>query len=120
MAATLSHLLQALLFLLITLLFSILLEWLGMATGFWQAPGSQHSERMLEQELRVLNDEFQRSVIVAQPADFARRFADQFYDLTFRQTGLQAAVIWLATPTAGVNDQPFRRRLHAVYQQVEA
>ncbi|MBS3952481.1 MAG: TIGR03747 family integrating conjugative element membrane protein [Methylomicrobium sp.] len=119
-AATLTRALQAVIFLLMTLCFSILLEWLGMATGFWQAPGSQHSERMLEEELRVLNDDFQRSVIVAQPADFARRFADQCYDLTFHKTGLQAGVIWLATPTAGVNDQPFRRRLHAAYQQVHA
>jgi integrating conjugative element membrane protein (TIGR03747 family) len=91
-----TQLLQALIFLIMTLGFSIATEWIGMATGFWDEAGTRHSQAMLEQELSVLNTDFRRSVIVEQPAQFARRFADNFYDLIFRKTGIESLIIALA------------------------
>lgn len=119
LARLVTQLLQALIFLIMTLGFSIATEWIGMATGFWEEAGTQHSQTMLEQELSVLNTDFRRSVIVEQPAQFARRFADNFYDLIFRKTGIESLIIALAKPTPGVNDGSFRQRLRHYYQLAE-
>lgn len=115
----LTKLLQALLFLIMTLGFSIATEWTGMATGFWDEAGTRHSQAMLEQELSVLNTDFRRSVIVEQPSRFAKRFADNFYDLSFRKTGIESLIIALAKPTPGVRDGGFRQRLRHYYQLAE-
>ncbi|OAI15626.1 hypothetical protein A1359_09465 [Methylomonas lenta] len=116
LARWVTRLLQGLIFLIITLGFSIATEWTGMATGFWDEAGTQHCQIMLEQELSVLNADFRRSVIVEQPAQFARRFADNFYNLIFRKTGIESLIIALAKPTPGVNDGSFRQRLRHYYQ----
>ncbi|MCK9608013.1 MAG: TIGR03747 family integrating conjugative element membrane protein [Methylomonas sp.] len=116
LARLVTQLLQALIFLIMTLGFSIATEWTGMATGFWDEAGTQHSQTMLEQELSVLNADFRRSVIVEQPVQFARRFADNFYDLIFRKTGIESLIIALAKPTQDVDDGGFRQRLRHYYQ----
>jgi integrating conjugative element membrane protein (TIGR03747 family) len=112
-------LLQAIVFLLLTLFFSILIEWAGMAFDYWEPRGVKHSETMLDKELGYLNQDFKRSVIVEKPAEFARHFADSFYDWTFKKTGVQAAIIWLATPVPGVDDKPFRKRLHRIFKALQ-
>ena len=73
------------------------------------------SEKMLAQEISYLNEDFKRSAIVEQPAQFARHFADNFYDITFRKTRIQAVVIWLATPTSAAQTGRFRKQLHNWY-----
>ncbi|MBE0436393.1 MAG: DUF4400 domain-containing protein, partial [Methylomicrobium sp.] len=98
-ATTLIRLLQIVMYLILTLVFSIVIEWVGMAIGWWDEPGAEHSEGMLQQELQYLNRDFQRSAIVERPMRFAERFSQNFYDLTFKKTGVQSTVIWLATPT---------------------
>ncbi|MGY6275071.1 TIGR03747 family integrating conjugative element membrane protein [Methylomonas sp. MgM2] len=112
----LTKLLQALIFLIMTLGFSIATEWGGMASGFWDEAGARHSQAMLEQELNILNSDFKRSVIVEQPVQFARRFANNFYDLIFRKTGIERLIFALAKPTSGVDDGSFRNRLRRYYQ----
>jgi len=112
-------LLQVFVFMLLTLFFSILVEWAGMALNYWDPPGFQHSEAMLEKELGYLNQDFKRSVIVEKPAEFARRFADSFYDWTFKKTGIQSAIVWLARPVPGVEDRPFRKRLHQIFTAIQ-
>jgi len=118
---TLTRIMQLLIFLIMTLLFSISIEWLGMATDYWQEPGIQHSEKMLTQELRYLNEDFKRSVIVDKPATFAKNFADRFYHITFKTTGIQSAVIWLATPTPETQHKTanFRKKCHDYYLVAE-
>ena len=108
-ASAFTRLLQVLVFMMLTLFFSILIEWAGMAAHFWQEPGARHSEAMLDQELEYLNDDFKRSAIVEEPARFARNFADTFYDITFKKTGVQRAVIWLATPVPGFSDSKLQK-----------
>ena len=55
-----TRLIQVFFFLLMTLFFSIIIEWLGMATAYWEQPGIEHSEKMLAQELSYLNEDFKR------------------------------------------------------------
>ncbi len=120
-AATLVRLVQIFVFLVLTLLFSIMIEWIGMATDFWDEPGLQHSEKMLIQELIYLNNDFKRSAIVEKPAQFAGNFAINFYELTFKKTGIQSAVRWLAKPTQATKTRSarLRRRMHAYYVLAE-
>jgi len=118
-ASAFTRLLQVLVFMMLTLFFSILIEWAGMATHFWEEPGARHSEAMLDQELAYLNEDFKRSAIVEEPARFARNFADTFYDVTFKKTGVQRAVIWLATPVPGFSDSKLRKNLHALFNSVK-
>jgi len=121
-STTITRLMQLFFFLLMTLLFSILIEWLGMATDYWQEPDIQHSEKMLAQELKYLNDDFKRSAIVEQPVEFAKNFADRFYQITFQATGIKAAVIWLATPTLATASKTrgIRKTLHNMYLLAES
>jgi integrating conjugative element membrane protein (TIGR03747 family) len=109
---------QLLLFLLLTLLFSIVIEWAGMAVKFWDEPGAKHSATMLEKELGYLNNDFKQSAIVEQPLFFAQQFANKFYLYTFEKTGVKSAVIWLATPTNLIDTNGFRKKLHALYLSV--
>lgn len=118
-ATTLIRVLQIVMYLILTLVFSIVIEWVGMAIGWWDEPGVRHSERMLQQELQYLNRDFRQSAIVKSPMRFAERFSQNFYDLTFKKTGIQSAVIWLATPTQTRSGQ-FRKSLHRLFQMVEA
>ncbi len=114
-ATILHRLMQFLLFLLLTLLFSIVIEWAGMAIKFWDEPGANHSATMLEKELGYLNDDFKHSAIVEQPLSFAQQFANQFYSYTFEKTGAKSVVIWLATPTHLIDASGFRKKLHTYY-----
>lgn len=114
-ASTLIGIAQILMYLVLTLVFSVLVEWVGMASGLWDEPGAMHSERMLHQELQYLNQDFTRSAIVERPVRYAKRFSDNFYDLTFKKTGVQTAVIWLATPTQ-TSSGSVRRSLHRMFE----
>ncbi len=118
---TLTRVMQLMIFLIMTLLFSIAIEWLGMATDYWQEPNIQHSEKMLAQELNYLNEDFKRSAIVDKPAQYAKNFADRFYHITFKTTGIQSAVIWLATPTPETQHKTagFRKICHDYYLVAE-
>jgi integrating conjugative element membrane protein (TIGR03747 family) len=57
--------------LVLALVCSVLLEWLGM-TVWWPEQGVLHSERVLAQELRYLSQDFNEGVF-APPATLARR-----------------------------------------------
>ncbi len=109
---------QFMFFMLMTLFFSILIEWIGMATNLWEETGAKHSKNMLVQELNYLNEDFKKSAIVEQPLQFARTFANQFYSYTFEKTGAKNAVIWVATPTDQRNTGKFRKILRTLYLQV--
>ncbi len=109
-SATLIRLMQIVIFFILTLFFSILIEWTGMATGYWDEPGVKHSEKMLAQELSYLNDDFKRSAIIDKPVEFAQHFADSFYRVTFVSTGIKSFVIWLATPPAATRSRMTRLR----------
>lgn len=83
--------LQVVFWLLVSLLFSIIIEWVGM-TVWWPDEGAAHSERMLEQELDYLNEDFRRSVVTSDTGAYARRFADFSEEWLFERTGFNDAI----------------------------
>ena len=86
-------------FLFLALLFSIVVEWVGMSF-FWDEPGSGHAKKMLEIEIEYLNDDFRKSILTSSPAQFARNMADTRYYYLFEWTGLIRFIEWAAS------DQP--------------
>ncbi len=112
---------QIVVFFVLTLVFSIVIEWIGMATNYWGEPGIQHSEKMLVQELIYLNDDFKRSAIVRKPVQFAAQFANRFYEISFKMTGVTTAVKWLSksSPYSRKNTKTIRKRLHRIYLTIE-
>ncbi|WP_018995388.1 TIGR03747 family integrating conjugative element membrane protein [Thioalkalivibrio sp. ALJ2] len=88
---------QILLWLVAALLFSLIAEWVGM-TWIWPDQGIQHSQQMLEREIGYLNEDFRKSMLTSNPADFARSFADMSYRLIFEYTGIHSLVEWLSVP----------------------
>ena len=75
---SLTALAQALKWLLLALVFSVLVEWIGMVF-WWEDQGLQHSRDMLLSELGFLETDFRRSVVAAEPVAFARRLVDQLF-----------------------------------------
>ncbi len=110
----LGRLSQALYWLLFALLFSIVLEWLGMVF-WWTEQGLQHSRDMLAAEVGYLQMDFRRSLVSTDPAHFAQTMADRAYVVLFEWTRLVDVLSWLGTPPA-VGESGLRVRLHRLYQ----
>ncbi|MEI7252504.1 TIGR03747 family integrating conjugative element membrane protein [Pectobacterium versatile] len=70
-----------------SLLISIIVECAGMHL-FWKDQGWQHSQAMLQYELRHLSNNFTRSVIVQEPGRTAHQLIDTGYEWMFVKTGL--------------------------------
>ena len=77
-------------------LFSILLEWAGIAFGWWRLPGAGHSEQLLRTELQWLQLDFTAPATVPRLLDWAYAGAS----LLYRWCGLEWLVRWV------VSDQP--------------
>ena len=71
-------------------LISILLEWVGMALGGWEAPGAQHSEYLLQTELAWLREDFTAPEAAVRIVDYAYLGARLFY----HWSGLEWLVRW--------------------------
>jgi len=112
----LGRLSQALYWLLFALLFSIVLEWLGMLF-WWPDQGLRHSREMLAAEAGYLQMDFRRSLVSSDPARFAQTVADKAYVVLFEWTRLVDVLSWLGTPPA-VGESGLRVRLHRLYQPV--
>ncbi len=102
-------------FLIVTLVVSIGIEWLGM-TMFWAEQGSQHSTQMLETELTYLSTDFKHSVLVQTPKQFAKAFGNRFYHYSVQKTHLDQLIQWLAQQDPG-QTTGFRARLRHWYGQ---
>ena len=70
-----------------SLLFSILMECIGMHL-FWKDQGWQHSQQMLQYELGHLSNHFTRSVVVQEPGRTAHALVDTGYEWVFVRSGL--------------------------------
>jgi len=99
---------------LLSLLFSIIVEWAGMVL-WWPEEGTEHSRTMLATEISYLESDFRRSVVTSDPAQFAKRFADNTYHYLFEVTRLVAFIQWVSPPPA-TNEQGLRPTLHKIYQ----
>ncbi|MCG8277443.1 TIGR03747 family integrating conjugative element membrane protein [Stenotrophomonas sp. NLF4-10] len=70
-----------------SLLFSIVMECVGMHL-FWKDQGWRHSQQMLQFELGHLSNHFTRSVVVREPARTAHALVETGYDWVFVRSGL--------------------------------
>lgn len=109
---------RALFWLAAALLFSILIEWLGMSL-WWPEEGVRHSQDMLAREVEYLSQDFKRSVLIAEPAAFAQRYADVAYELLVRRTGLLELIRWAEAPLAPSASR-VQRTLHGLYTPISA
>ena len=99
--------------LLLSLLFSIITEWVGMVL-WWPDEGLDHSRTMLASEISYLDNDFRRSVVTSDPAQFAKRFADNTYHYLFELTRFVDFIRWVSPPPR-MNEQGLRPRLHKIF-----
>jgi|TARA_R110001592_G_scaffold359648_1_gene666549 integrating conjugative element membrane protein (TIGR03747 family) len=109
----LTALAQCLKWLLVSLLFSIVIEWIGMVF-WWEEQGLAHSRQMLAVELNYLDVDFRRSLLTSDPLQFAGDLADRFYHVLFELTRLADLVEWV-TPIPSAGEEGFRVTLHHAY-----
>ena len=100
--------------LLLSLVFSILVEWIGMLF-WWPDEGLDHSRQMLANEIGYLDTDFRRSVVTSDPARFAKRVADGTYHCLFEVTGFVDLIQW-GSPPPTPHERGLRVRLHTLYQ----
>lgn len=81
-------------FIILTWIISIVVEWIGMAF-IWPEEGSQHSERMLEKELKLLNKDYLVSILGTPPAVLAYSTALTVKFYLFEWTHLIDFYEWL-------------------------
>jgi len=102
--------------LLLSLVFSILIEWAGMML-WWPDEGIEHSRTMLAREISYLDTDFRRSVVTSDPARFAKRVADNTYHILFEVTRLVDFIQWVSPPPA-TNERGLRVTLHKIYHPI--
>ena len=99
--------------LLAALLFSIIIEWIGMIT-WWEDEGKMHSREMLEAEIGYLGNDFAETIMTSHPAIFARYVADIFYEYMFVKTEFITLIKWLEMP-AWQDSSSWRLQLRSYY-----
>jgi integrating conjugative element membrane protein (TIGR03747 family) len=97
LARTIHGALQFVAWLVLALLFSILLEWVGMLF-VWREEDAAHSRTMLLRELSYLNQNFRQSVLVSRPAQFAAQSGEALYHYLFEGTHVVDMLQWLKAP----------------------
>ena len=112
----LSGISKSIVWLLFALLFSIIIEWVGML-WWWSDQGSRHSQRLLQQELNYLNHEFRRTVITSDSVQYANQFMAISYSVLFEWTRLANLLEWLAQPVTP-HDPHWLITLKRSYHQV--
>jgi len=105
---------QAILWLLLSLLFSIIVEWVGMVI-WWPEQGIDHSRTMLAKEISYLDTDFRRSIVTSDPARFAKEVADGTYHYLFEVTRVVAFIHWVSPPSRQ-EEQGMRPTLHKIYR----
>ena len=107
---------QCLKWLFLSLLFSVLIECVGMAF-WWEEQGLDHSRQMLVNELQFLGADFHRSWLTAHPMQFASDLSNRFYRIAFEWTGIVDLIQWI-TPAPGIEESGVRPVLHRFYRPV--
>jgi integrating conjugative element membrane protein (TIGR03747 family) len=100
--------------LLLSLLFSIIIEWAGMVL-WWSDEGIEHSRAMLARDISNLESDFRRSVVTTDPARFAKRFADNTYHYLFEVTRFVDFIRWVL-PQPVSHEEGLRPVLHKIYR----
>lgn len=116
LSRVLTGLAQGLKWLLVSLLVSILVEWIGLVF-WWEEQGLAHSRQMLVDELQYLGADFDHGGWAAHRVQVARDLSDQVYSLVFERTGLVELVHWV-TPVPSPDESGIRAGLHRLYTPV--
>lgn len=80
--------------LLVSLVLSIVVEWLCIAF-IWPEQGYQHSKNVMTEGFHYFSQEFQRSILYAEPAVLGKWLLSQTYYWLFQFTGIEQ---WLHHP----------------------
>lgn len=110
-----------------SVVFSILLEWVGMHL-WWPEQGAAHSRAMYEAELGYLNQDLRRSIISSDAARFAERFAGGVHYWLVERTHLETHLEALERIDASTSANPLQKKvfgamngvLHQVREHVMA
>ncbi|MDO8825999.1 TIGR03747 family integrating conjugative element membrane protein [Methylophaga sp.] len=86
-----SRIMTMIVWLLLALLMSIIIEWVGMNTT-WRDEGINHSRNMVKTELSYLNKDFQQSLLVQRPVEYAEGIAAKMHNLMYVKTGIMGAI----------------------------
>lgn len=105
---------QSLKWLLLSLLASILIEWLGMIF-WWPEQGLEHSRQMLVNELHYLSVDFKHSWLTQHPMQFAKDLSERFYTAVFEWTRVVDVIRWV-TPVPAAEESGVRPVLHRCYR----
>ena len=81
---------------------------------WWPDEGLDHSRAMLASEISYLDNDFRRSIVTSDPAQFAKRFADNTYHYLFEVTRFVDFIRWVSPPPA-MNEYGLRPRLHKIF-----
>jgi integrating conjugative element membrane protein (TIGR03747 family) len=101
---------QGIKWVLVSLVFSVLVEWVGM-TFWWPEAGLGHSRAMLEAEIGYLEADFGRSLVSSDPARFTKGVADKAYFVLFELTRISDFIAWIASPPRANEEEP-RSKMH--------
>lgn len=104
---------KAIRWLMLSLLFSIVVECVGMVI-WWPEAGLDHSRAMLSQEIEYLDRDFRQSVLSSDPGRFARTIAERSHYVLFELTGVMRLSGWLSRPPSS-NETGARPKLHQLY-----
>lgn len=107
---------QCLKWLFLSLIFSIVIEWIGMLL-WWEEQGVGHSRQMLVAELSYLDVDFRRSVLTPDPLQFAHDLAGRAYHVLFELTRWVDLIEWV-TPKPAAGETGIRLSLHRAYRPI--
>jgi len=102
---------NAVFWLFMSLLLSIVLEWIGM-TWWWPEAGAQHSIGMYEHELGYLAGDLHQSMLFTDPAGLADKLAGLVQGL-WQRSGALDVIAWMAIPPPP--DATFRQIVHSLH-----
>ncbi|MFG6179694.1 DUF4400 domain-containing protein, partial [Halomonas sp. THAF12] len=78
---------------LVSLICSVVIEWLGIAFEWWHLPGAEHARVTMENEMGWLDTRYTRSLLVSDPVQAATWALTTVNDWLFVKTGIAG---WLA------------------------
>lgn len=109
---------QGIKWLLLSLVFSVIIEWVGMIF-WWPDEGLEHSRDMLAAEIGYLQADFGRSLVSSDPAEFTKTVADRTYNILFEFTRIADFIEWVSA-SPGTNDSDLQVGIHAVFRPIAA
>ena len=107
---------RAIRWLLLSLLFSIVIECVGIVF-WWPDVGLGHSQQMLAQEIDYLDRDFRQSIVSANPGRLAKAMAVQAHHYLFEVSGVLKLIGWLSRPPSA-GETGIRLTLHRLYEPI--